>query len=133
MAEELARLVKDALRRLEEVEEALGRFGESLASGALAEALRGLEEAYARLAEAYPEAGPYSERAALLRRYVEALMVRARLYGLRGFFREAEYIEGHVRELRAFLVRLDELLVSLRRLSRPGRVSSGRSRVYPGV
>lgn len=131
--EELARLVREALERLERVEEALGRFGESLASGALAEALRGLEEAYARLAELYPPARSYSERAMLLRRYVEALMVRARLYGLRGFFREAEYIEGHVRDLRVFLARLDELLVSQRLLSTRGRGLGDRSRVYPGV
>jgi len=129
--EELAGLVKRALEALELVERELERFESAVLEGSLAAALRLLEERYRVLAEGYPPARPYWERARLLRRYVEALRVRASLYGLRGYFREAEYVASHVRDLRAFLVNLDALLGGGRRASVSGPLSGGRFRVHP--
>ena len=128
---ELIELVRRALEALELVERELERFERAVVEGSLAEALRVLEERYRDLAEGYPPARPYWERARLLRRYVEALRVRASLYGLRGYFREAEYVAGHVRDLRAFLVNLDALLGGVRRASLSGLLSSGRFRAHP--
>jgi len=131
------KVVEEKLRRvleeIEKVEELLARFESALLDGTLAEALRRLIEAYGELSQVYPPASAYHERSILLLEYVEALRVRASLYGLRNYFREVEYVESHVRDLKRFAETVSSLLGVSPRASSRARGASGKSHVYPGV
>ncbi len=131
--EGLEALVKRVLERLDAVTRELERFEASLVEGGLSDALRGLVEAFEALVRVYPRAAPYYERSVLLLEYVEALRVRASLYGLRNYFREVEYVESHVRDIRSFVESLASLLGVSQRGGVRGRGVAGRSREYPAV
>ncbi len=126
-------LVKRVLERLDAVARELERFEASLVEGGLSEALRGLVEAFEALVRVYPRATPYYERSVLLLEYVEALRVRASLYGLRNYFREVEYVESHVHDIRGFVESLASLLGVSQRGGVRGRGVTDRSRGYPVV
>lgn len=131
--ESLVEALERTKAKAEKVGELLQRFEANLVSGVLIEALGELEDEMKRLASIYPPAVHYHERVYLLRRYVEAIRVRAILYGLRNYFREVEYIESHYREIMSFLDNLGALLGASRRSGLSGHESLGKSHAHPEV